>query len=214
MLEKVRERKVAVAWAEWQAATSQYYDVVRVANAMVERGVADDVTPHGMLLQRGERFVHAVHSATLVESRRVPGLHVYGNDGVSQMVSGGPIPLFAARGAYVPGPDLPTSVDYGTGYVTTRRVLFHGRHATREWRFDALFGIVHAPDSAWTALPVTTRNQLDGLGYAGPVASWVRFYLEAAVAAHRGELAGLVEAMNREYRRMLTAEPPRPALGR
>lgn len=108
--------------------------------------------------------------------------------------------------------DRPTPIDRGTMAVTDRRVLFLGRTRSIDWQFRRLLGVTHDDSGTWTALHVSNRQRLHGVGYPRSHGDDVRFYVALAVALYRGEedrFSSTLEADTLE----LLASPPAPPSG-
>lgn len=117
----------------------------------------------GLALKKGEIGLWTGTGA-LIEPRRAPGQYVGRSSAVSFPVAKGVrYRVGASRGTYVPGAEVQTPVDRGTVHVTTRRIVFAGCRATREWAFDKLVTIETTSDDRSALVHVSNRQKVSGL---------------------------------------------------
>ncbi|HUP86797.1 MAG TPA: DUF6308 family protein [Acidimicrobiales bacterium] len=107
--------------------------------------------------------------------------------------------------------DRPSPIDRGTLAITDRRVLFLGRTRSLDWQFRRLLGVTHDDSGTWSALHVSNRQRLHGVGYPRSHGDDVRFYLALAVALFRGEEADFSETLESDTFALLASPPPTPA---
>lgn len=107
--------------------------------------------------------------------------------------------------------DRPTAIDRGTLVITDRRVLFLGRTRSIDWQFRRLLGVTHDDSGTWTALHVSNRQRLHGVGYPRARGDDVRFYLALAVALYRGEEAEFSAILEADTLALIDSPPPNPA---
>lgn len=108
--------------------------------------------------------------------------------------------------------DKPTPIDRGTMAITDRRVLFLGRTRSIDWQFRRLLGVTHDDSGTWTALHVSNRQRLQGVGYPRSHGDDVRFYVALAVALYRGEEGEFSSTLEADALELL-ASPPTPPTG-
>jgi len=150
--------------AGWQAAQDRLDEVARIARSLA---AGTGIVQVPMVLQKGEVPVLAT-PASLVEPRRAPGHYAGGYSGVSVRIAKGVrYNVGGTRGHYVPGDEVQTPVDTGRAVVTTRRIVFTGDKATREWAFAKLVGLDSTADGRGVMVHVSNRQKTSGLMTSG-----------------------------------------------
>lgn len=107
--------------------------------------------------------------------------------------------------------DRPTPIDRGTLVVTDRRVLFLGRTRSIDWQFRRLLGVTHDDSGTWTALHVSNRQRVNGVGYPRSHGDDVRFYVALATALYRGDEAEFSATLEADTIELLGSPPSVPA---
>lgn len=174
--------------------------------------------PHesgGFVLHRDERTFLIASGVVLIEPRVTRGEYVGGSRGASLRIAKSvSYRVGQSRGTYQPGPSRPIPTDDSDAIITNKRVIFRGTKAIREWRFDRLVGMTHSADGYWTALQVSNRQKVSGLGYGPDHAKLVRFRLELAVAEWRGARADVVADLGQQVASHQSLKPVDPRLQR
>lgn len=106
------------------------------------------------------------------------------------------------------GTDIPTVVGAGEIWVTDQRVILAGL-TVREWDFAELGSIDHQ-GPAMTVLPVSTRQKVSGVSYAGGQQDSFRRRLDLALGTFHGTRDELSYAAERVLVRHLADEPVVP----
>lgn len=91
-------------------------------------------------------------------------------------------------------------IDMGEVFLTSQRVQFMGSRQSREWAFSKLIGLQPSDDGSWTALPVTNRQKVSGIGYGKEMAFEVNFWLELALAEYQGRRQEWAEVIEHQLR--------------
>lgn len=151
----------------------------------------------------------------LIEPRTAPGQFRGGSQGVSLRIAKGvSYRVGQSRGTYESRPTRPTPIDTGEALISNQRVIFRGPMHSREWLYKNLVGLDHSPDGFWTALQVTNRQRVSGIGYGTEHADLVRFRLQLALSdwreQDRSTLIADLEQQRSEHRALL---PQRPGPG-
>lgn len=107
--------------------------------------------------------------------------------------------------------DRPSPIDRGTLAITDQRVLLLGRTRSIDWQFRRLLGVTHDDSGTWTALHVSNRQRLHGVGYPRSHGEQVRFYLALALALYRGEGDDFCSTLEADTLSLLAAPPAPPA---
>jgi hypothetical protein len=174
--DKHAERDHQQAVAVWQAQQDLADELAASARA-ADSGQSVD----GLLVKKGEVALWAAPCA-LIEPRVQQGHYVGGYQGVSLHVAKGVnYRIGAARGHYVPGPEVQTSVDQGRAFVTSQRVVFTGARTTREWAYAMLVSVDTSSDDHVALLHVSNRQKVSGLAL-GPLGPKFQGYLALGVA--------------------------------
>ena len=221
---KKEQRRLDQARAQADAAYHQQLAEWERASTLMAIMVGDlDRTyepTSGLILKKGEEFVHGFQGS-LLESRRQRGTYQGGYNGVSfKIAKGVRYHVGGSRGTYTPGPEEVTVIDSGDIDITTARVVFRGYKQTREWAFAKLVGSEH---DAWknpasravegvTFLQVSNRQKTSGFSYPEADAPRVRFRLELALAKANGTVEELRDALNDAIAEHQGARPHPPAI--
>ncbi len=150
-------------------------------------------------LRNGERVFAVVSDVLLVEPRSTGGHWNGGSHGVSVRVPGTRSMRYrigATSGRYVPGEQVPTSIDTGTAVVTDQRVVFSGPQYTREWLWSKCVALDHLEQSLYTTIAVSNRQKVSGIAYGSTQATLIRFRFDLALAVATdatGDLAAELE---------------------
>lgn len=131
----------------------------------------------------GER-PHYVGGHAGFSYRVAPKLRVGVGASRGHLVGGTPsVHVPATRATFIPGEETMTQVDSGTATITNRRVIFQGEKRAQEWPFAHLLGYEHK--GSWTALHVSNRQKVSGIGYGAFVSADWELYLALALARFR-----------------------------
>ena len=104
----------------------------------------------------------------------------------------------APRGHTIPGDEEPTPIDTGVITVTDRRAVFSGSLHLRTWDYGQVIGFHANAHPPWTAIAVSDRQKVSGVGYDAPHAEEFRFALTLGLArAHHAE-ASLINDLHRQ----------------
>jgi hypothetical protein len=106
--------------------------------------------------------------------------------------------------------ERPTPIDRGTFAVTDQRALLLGRTRSVDWEFRQLLGDTHDDSGTWTALHVSNRQHLYGVGYPRSSGDKVRFYLALALALYRDEAPAFVATLEKDTLELLNSPPVAP----
>lgn len=107
--------------------------------------------------------------------------------------------------------DRPSAIDRGTLAITDRRVAFLGRTRSLDWQFRRLLGVTHDESGTWTALHVSNRQRLHGVGYPRSHGDDVRFHLALAVALYRAEDDEFAATLEADTLALIASPPPPPS---
>lgn len=173
-----------------------------IATAHFAPGVeGSEAASYGANLKKGEVLFKTYSSASLVEVKRAPGHFQAGTSSARfRVMKGVSVGVGGARGRYVPGPESPTPIDVGDVFITSSRVQFMGSRQSREWSFAKLIGLQPSEDGQWTAMPVTNRQKVSGIGYGQDMAFEVNFWLELALADYQGRREQWAQMIERQLK--------------
>ena len=177
-----------------------------IAQAYYAPGVEGaEAAGYGANLKKGEVLFKMFGNASLVEVKRAPGHFQAGTSSVRfRVMKGVSVGVGGARGRYVPGPESPTPIDIGDVFITSTRVQFMGSRQSREWSFAKLIGLQPSEDGQWTAMPVTNRQKVSGIGYGQDMAFEVNFWLELALAQYQGRREQWAQTIEHQLRGQIT----------
>lgn len=160
-------------------------------------------------LHPGEHALLVVHGASLIAPRRLPGHWVGGNTGVTFRVARGVnYRVGGTRGHYTQGAEAPEVIDSGMAGFTDKRVVFTGTRHAQEWDFSHVLGYHNEDSPNWTAIPVSSRQAVSGVGYDEAHAEEVRFALALGLARYHGSTESLASDLKRQLDELDKAPPP------
>lgn len=216
-------QELSQQWSDWRASRQERKSHKAWEKAMGEVAEAERLRDfianfqpldaaaamrEGAMLAPGESLYYKIDHASCVEVRRQRGHTVGQSSGMSfRIAKGVSYRVGVSKGRYVPGPEAPTEIDRGTALITSKRVVFTGPRATREWAFAKLAGVDADPNDAWIALPVTNRQKTSGIGYGRDVAGPVFLALQLALADHQGSRQHLLATVEAELAELRAAVP-------
>ena len=164
----------------------------------------------GVILKADEALYCLVTGAVLIEPKKGPGQWKGRNQGVSMPIPGTRLRyrIGASKGSFEQGEETPTPIDEGTFVVTDKRGIFTGTKQSREWTWSKLLGVTHY-EPGWTAMAVSNRQKISGVGVDSANVEHMRFLIELAVARATGssidDLRGDAQADVDEARAALAA---------
>jgi hypothetical protein len=161
-----RQQAYQAALAAWQ----YHDDDLRAMHAAAVSFVPDPALPAPVALRRDELPYLMVYGVQAVEAPHVQQLPAPAATPFPVPVAGGPLPQGLRSG------------DFGTAVITSRRVMFVGPRANREWAFPKLVGLLHDPASPLTLMRVSNRKTVSGLLVDARAAAGFRLLLQLAVA--------------------------------
>jgi hypothetical protein len=214
MFEKHREKKAANEYEEaltrWQAEREGYDRLLQLAEGFA------GTTTNDILLAQGEALFFKVTGAGLIEERAGQGHWEGHSSGVSVPIGsiGGHAVRYhvgATRGHYVQGSPVLTAIDYGTVYITNRRVIFSGSRQTRECAFAKLIGFQHDDQVGSTTFAVSNRQKPTTVHYGPGLSGEFDFRLDLALAHFRGTTGDLVAQVRQDLVQVDAARPVAPA---
>ena len=141
----------------------------------------------GVILKPGESLYCLVTGAVLIEPKKGPGQWKGRSQGVSMPIPGTRLRyrIGASKGSFEQGEETPTPIDEGTFVVTDKRGIFTGQKQSREWAWSKLLGVTHY-EPGWTAMAVSNRQKISGVGVDSANVEHMRFLVELAVARATG----------------------------
>ncbi|MFE3032860.1 hypothetical protein ACFXKY_14580 [Streptomyces canus] len=164
----------------------------------------------GLIILKKNEAALWVGQASLVEPRRQPGYYSGGSAGVRLHIAKGvSYRIGASSRSYTPGPEVQTPVDQGSIIVTTRRVVFKGLKASREWVFDKLLGIDDATDGTSVLLHVSNRQKVSGL-LLGKSSEAFRVFLALGLAIRERGASAVADECAASAAAHLEERPVRP----
>jgi hypothetical protein len=203
--------------AAWQAERDRVQAFMARARTFTGATNAEVATLPLELLP-GERALLVLPGVELLEPRRLPSHFMGGNSGFSFHVAGRAEHRIPGAGGSGPRPDGQTPIDSGVVTLTDRRAVFAGRLHSRTWDYTQVIGYHHNPDPPWTAIAVTDRQRVSGVGYDPAGAEEFRFALALGLARCHGAEASLIDDLQRQLEELDRERPgalghPVPAAG-
>ena len=199
--------------ADWQAHDAHLAELIDWAKTF--RGVApselEDRPP--VVFKAGERVFMVVTGASLVEPRSSGGQWVGQMQGVSVHVPGTRSARYrigASKGHFVREPEKPTPIDTGVAAITDKRVTFAGAKQARECVWTKVIAVEHQDTAAWTAIAVSNRQKVSGLGYDEEHAGDIRQCLDLAEAVATDTVGALVADFETERAEWASKRPGAP----
>ena len=171
------------------ALAQQRLDAARGIDDATGSALPDGV---GIILKKGESVLCVVTGAVLVEPRKGPGQWKGRSQGVSVPIPGTSLRyrVGASKGHFEMGEERPTPIDTGTFVITSARGVFVGQKQSREWVWSKLLGVTHY-DPGWTAMAVSGRQKVSGVGVDSANREALDFWIDLAVARANGTTAQL-----------------------
>ncbi|HXW33689.1 MAG TPA: DUF2510 domain-containing protein [Acidimicrobiales bacterium] len=201
---KRQKAEEASAWQAERDRVQSYLD--RVDSYKGFSNAEDPALP--LQLRPGEHALLVVHGASLIAPRHLPGHWVGGNTGVTFRVTRGVnYRVGGTRGQYSEGPEEPQVVDTGVATYTDQRVVFTGSRHAQEWDFVRVLGYHNEDSPTWTAIPVSNRQAVTGIGYDEAHSDEVRFAFALGLARFHGSTESLVADLRSQLAE-LDAERP------
>ena len=150
----------------------------------------------------------------LVEPKKGPGQWKGRSQGVSMPIPGTRLRyrVGASKGSFQQGEEKPSPVDTGTFTVTSVRAIFAGQKQSREWAWSKLLSVTHY-DPGWTAIAVSNRQKISGVGVDSANRELFEFWIDLAVARATGDIESLEEDCQSDVdqlREQLNALGPAP----
>jgi len=141
-----------------------------------------------IVLKSRESVYLFVSDAVLIETRKGAGKWNGRSQGVSMPIPGTKLRyrVGASKGSFEQGEEKPTPIDTGTFVVTSTRAVFTGQKQSREWEFTKLLSIAHY-DPGWTAIAVSNRQKISGVGVDSANRELFEFWIDLAVARASGD---------------------------
>ena len=194
--------KAAKALQRWQAERDAYAEYLHTAQAFHGTGSSD------LMLASGEYLFYQVAGAALIEERRTRGHYQGRYSGVSVPVGFGVrYRTGGSRGHYVQGAAVPTAIDTGTVYITSKRVIFQGTRQTRECAFAKVIGFQHDQHGGSTTFSVSNRQKPTTIHYGPNLSGAFDFRLDLALAHFRGTVGDVVARLQADLARIDAARP-------
>jgi len=194
--EAMRAAKLA---AERESLRKPIVDQLEMAEARLDavknfHGVtgADKPDDINVVVKAGESIYCHVTDAVLVEPKKGPGQWKGRSQGVSMPIPGTRLRyrVGASKGSFQQGEEKPTPVDTGTFTVTSVRAIFAGQKQSREWAWSKLLSVTHY-DPGWTAIAVSNRQKISGVGVDSANRELFEFWIDLAVARATDDVASL-----------------------
>lgn len=189
--DKGKGRRQAADMAVWQAERDRVQSFI--ARVQTFAGATNAEVPTLPLeLQDGERALLVLPGVRLIEPRRLPGHFMGGNSGFTFHVARAP------RGHTVARDEEPVPIDTGVITVTDRRAVFSGSLHLHTWDYSLVIGFHTNAQPPWTAIALSDRQKVSGVGYDAAHAEEFRFALALGLArAHHAE-ASLINDLHRQ----------------
>ena len=164
-------------------------DAVRNFHGVTGADKPDDIN---VVVKAGESIYCHVTDAVLVEPRKGPGQWHGRSQGVSMPIPGTRLRyrVGASKGTFQQGEEKPTPIDTGTFTVTSTRAIFTGQKQSREWAWAKLLSVTHY-DPGWTAMAVSNRQKISGVGVDSANRELFEFWIDLAVARATNDISSL-----------------------
>jgi hypothetical protein len=212
VFEQHRAKKAAKAYqgdlARWETERAGYAELLEVAQSY-QGSVSGEI-----MLGAGEAVFYKVTEASLIEERRGQGHYQGRSSGVSipvGSIAGRSVRyrVGASRGHFVQGAPVPTAIDTGTVYITSKRVIFQGVRQTRECAFAKLIGFQHDTGGS-TTFSVSNRQKPTTIHYGAALSGAFDFRLDLALAHFGGTVGDLVGRLQAELAQLDAERPAAP----
>jgi hypothetical protein len=189
LAQQQQRAKIAPTRAALELARTRL-DAVQSFNGLTGADIPDDVT---IVLHASESLYCFVTGAVLVEPKKGPGEWKGHNQGVSIPVPGTRMRyrVGQTKGHFQQGEETPTPIDEGTFAITSTRAVFAGQKQSREWAWSKLLSVTHY-EPGWTAMAVSNRQKISGVGVDAANVEAMRFMIELAVARSNGNVDKLL----------------------
>jgi hypothetical protein len=185
--------------AAWQAERDRVSAFMARAETFAGATNAEVPTLPLQLLE-GEHALLVLPGVQLLEPRRLPSHFMGGNAGFTFEVARSP-------GRRAGTDDDPSSIDSGVVTVTDKRAVFSGSLHNRTWDFATVIGFHTNVRPPWTAIAVSDRQRVSGVGYDPNHAEEFRFALALGLARSTGATASLVEDLRRQLEELDRERP-------
>lgn len=120
--------------------------------------------PLPIALASDEIPIYQLHGVNLIESRSNGSSYSGGSQGFSfRVMKGVSYRVGANRGQLQRNPDSLQVVDNGVATFTSKRVIFAGQSASREWKLDSILNIDNTGNGAQVMIAVKNRMKTSGL---------------------------------------------------
>ena len=172
-----KDRRQAAEMAAWQAERNRITAFMTRAETFAGATNAEVPTLPLQLLE-GEHALLVLPGVQLLEPRRLPSHFMGGNAGFTFEVARSP-------GRRAGTDDDPSSIDSGVVTVTDKRAVFSGSLHHRTWDFATVIGFHTNARPPWTAIAVSDRQRVSGVGYDSNHAEEFRFALALGLARSR-----------------------------
>ena len=164
-------------------------DAVKSFHGVTGADKPDDIN---VVVKAGESIYCHVTDAVLVEPRKGPGQWKGRSQGISMPIPGTRLRyrVGASKGSFQQGEETPTPIDTGTFTVTSTRAIFAGQKHSREWAWSKLLSVTNY-DPGWTAMAVSNRQKISGVGVDSANRELFEFWIDLAVARATGDIESL-----------------------
>jgi hypothetical protein len=196
--DKGRQRREAADLAVWQAERDRLLSFITRARSFTGATNAE-VPTLPLELSEGEHALLVLPGVRLIEPRRLPTHFMGGNSGFT-------FPMARARGR-APGEEDPTPIDTGVITVTDRRAVFSGSLHSRTWDYTTVIGYHTSAHPPWTAIAVSDRQTVSGVGYDVIHAEEFRFALALGLARGHASEASLIDDLQRQLEELDRERP-------
>lgn len=189
--DKARERRQEAELATWQAERDRVQAFIARAESFTGATNAE-VPTLPLALTDGERALLVLPGVRLIEPRRLPAHFMGGNAGFTFHVAR------ARRSGSGVADDEPTPIDTGVITVTDERAVFTGSLHLRTWDYSTVIGYHSNAEPPWTAIAVSDRQRVSGIGYDASHAEEFRFALALGLARRHQAVPTLVDDLRRQ----------------